>query len=246
MTDKTNPHLYALLIGINYYFPNALSDGSSYSCLQGAVRDINVVESFLKEIRHVPAENIFKLTATDSSDPQSPLESPEELPTYQNIVAKFQELKEKASPEDQVYIHYSGHGGRTPTLIPEEKGEKGTDESIVPTDIGLPDGQYLRDIEIAKLLQDMVDKGLIVTIVLDSCHSGGATRGDVNIRGINTIDETPRPTKSLVVKDLEDLKTNWQKLNLSGNARGLHVNLVANTNDYVLLAACRPNELIGF
>ena len=241
MSNQSNLNIYTLLIGINYYSPNTLSDGSSYSCLQGAVRDINLVESFLKKIRQVPAENIFKLTASGSPNSESSLESPEDLPTYQNIVSKFQELTKIASAGDLVYIHYSGHGGRTPTLIPDLKGKNGTDESIVPTDIGLPEGQYLRDIELAKLLQDMVDKGLIVTIVLDSCHSGGATRGEVNIRGVNTIDETPRSTKSLVA-DLEELKANWSSLGTQGNTRGLHSNLVSDTNDYVLLAACRPNE----
>ena len=232
MNNQGNLNIYALLVGINYYFPNTLSDGSSYSSLQGAVRDINLVESFLTEIRQVSRDNIFKLTASASPHSESPLESPEHLPTYKNIVA---------STGDQVYIHYSGHGGRTPTLIPELKGENGTDESIVPTDIGLPEGQYLRDIELAKLLQDMVDKGLIVTIVLDSCHSGGATRGEVNIRGVDTIDETSRPTTSLVA-DLEDLKVNWSSLGKQANTKGLHSSLVSNTNDYVLLAACRPNE----
>ena len=47
----------------------------------------------------------------------------------------------------------------------------------------------------------MVDKGLVVTVVLDSCHSGGTTRaGDSAIRGADreTVDTTPRPTESLV------------------------------------------------
>ena len=55
----------------------------------------------------------------------------------------------------------------------------------------------------------MVDKGLVVTIVLDSCHSGGATRGrideigqeilrGVGVRGISTVDTTARLTDSLV------------------------------------------------
>ena len=241
MSNQSTLKIYSLLIGVNYYFPNTLSDGSSYSCLQGAVRDINLVESFLTQIRQVPAENIFKLTASSSADPESPLESPQDLPNYKNIVTKFQELTKIASAGDLVYIHYSGHGGRSPTLIPELKGENGTDESIVPTDIGLPEGQYLLDIELAKLLQDMVNKGLIVTIVLDSCHSGGATKGEVNIRGLGTIDQTPRPTTSLVA-DLEDLKANWSSLGTQGKTRGLHSNLVSDTNGYVLLAACRPNE----
>ncbi len=238
MSNQSTLNIYSLLIGVNYYFPNTLSDGSSYSSLQGAVRDINLVESFLKEIRQVRAENIFKLTASSSPNSESSLESPEDLPTYKNIVSKFQELTKIASAGDLVYIHYSGHGGRTPTLLPDLKGENGTDESIVPTDIGLPDGQYLRDIEIAKLLQDMVDKELIVTIVLDSCHSGGATRGDMAIRGVNTVDTTVRPTDSFV--SLEELANNWAALS-QNNTRGLK-RWLPESNNYVLLAACRPSE----
>ena len=44
-------------------------------------------------------------------------------------------------------------------------------------DIGKLDARYLRDVELAHLLSAMVAKGLVVTVVLDSCHSGGATRG---------------------------------------------------------------------
>jgi hypothetical protein len=59
----------------------------------------------------------------------------------------------------------------------------------------------LRDLEFAKLLEEMVEKELVVTLVLDSCHSGGATRemsGDDRIRGEGFIDTTPRPRDSLV------------------------------------------------
>jgi hypothetical protein len=55
----------------------------------------------------------------------------------------------------------------------------------------------------------MVDKGLIVTIVLDSCYSGGATRGLLGsgVRGISNIDTSPRPTDSLVAGRDEVLAT---------------------------------------
>ena len=91
-----------------------------------------------------------------------------------------------------VYIHYSGHGGRAKTLFPQVKGEDGVDEGLVPTDIGTPHGQYVRDLEIAEILQNFESKGLVVTLVLDCCHSGGATRGEeVGIRGIESIDDKP-------------------------------------------------------
>lgn len=241
MADQT-PNFYALLIGINCYKPNRLSDGASYKNLGGCVRDIDHVEAHLKEVLKVPQSQILKLTSS-SSDPESrePLELPNQLATYANIVAKFKQLTEMAPSGTQVYIHYSGHGGRAKTEYPKIKGgENAIDEGLVPADIG--ESQYLRDIELGKLLKEMVNKGLTTTVILDCCHSGGATRGDADVRGVEGVDKTPRPMKSLVASE-EELAETWEELTV-GSTRGLEPGrLLPDSKDYVLLAACRPNEL---
>jgi serine protease inhibitor len=237
-----NSDLYALLIGVNCYYPNRLSDGSSYRHLQGAVGDVAATRAFLQTMRQVPDDHIFQLTSTLNLETGEPIEPAEQLPTYKNIVQKFQALTQLAPTGSHVYIHYSGHGGRTKTNYPQLKGgESGIDEALVPIDVGRPDGQYLRDIELGKLLKDMVAKGLIVTVVLDSCHSGGATRGDAEPRGVDTIDMTPRPISDLV-GTTEELAASWSQIN-SENTRGLNSGWLPESRDYVLLAACRPNEL---
>ncbi|KAB8331273.1 caspase family protein [Scytonema tolypothrichoides VB-61278] len=246
---KSSSKFFALLIGVDCYLPNTLPQGGSYKSLAGCVRDINHVESFLKNTLQVSPAHILKLTASNSDSPNIPQEPPEQLPTYENIVAKFKQLTDLAQPQDQVYIHYSGHGGRSTTIYPELKGSYGVDESLVPTDIGNSEARYLRDLELAKLLQNMVDKELVVTLVLDSCHSGGATRGEVNdsnIRGLNKniIDTTPRPTESLVAST-EELIQNWQELT-QGKQNTRNVTTASGwlpePKGYVLLAACRDNE----
>ncbi|NES69326.1 MAG: caspase family protein, partial [Okeania sp. SIO2D1] len=198
-TPKQTPNFHALLIGIDFYFPHKL-EGGSYKNLRGCVRDINHVETYLKNTFNLTPDQIIKLTATASDNPKQPKETPEFLPTYQNIVAKFKEVTAKAKPQDQVYIHYSGHGGQAKTIFPKIKDISGLDEGLVPTDIGQPNSNYLRDLEFAKLLQEMVEKELVVTLVLDSCHSGGATREreDDQVRAGGFIDMTPRQTDSLV------------------------------------------------
>ena len=132
------------------------------------------------------------------------------------------------------------------TNYPQLKGTKGIDETLVPTDIGNPKARYLRDIELAALLQTMVDKGLVVTVVLDSCHSGGTTRaGDSAIRGADreTVDTTPRPTESLVAS-AEDLAKTWQDLAEETTRSGKsNISFLPGTKGYVMFAACRPSEL---
>ncbi|MEG4090488.1 caspase family protein [Microcoleus sp. Pol12B4] len=243
MTNQT-PNFYALLIGINYYFPHRLPEGNYYKNLRGCVRDINNVETYLKDTFNLTPDQIIKLTATASDNPNQPQEPPELLPTYENIVAKFKELTAKAQPQDRVYIHYSGHGGRAKTIFESLKGSMGLDEALVPCDIGQPNSRYLRDLELAKLLEEMVAKELVVTLVLDSCHSGGATRemsGDDRIRGEGFIDTTPRPTDSLVAP-LQELAQNWQTS--TENSRNITVvnGLLPEPKGYTLIAACGDQE----
>lgn len=246
MTDPSTligANFHALLIGIDCYLPNKLPEGASYKNLNGCVRDINHVEAFLKNTLKLPESQIMKLTASNAEGLNEPSESKDLWPTYENIVGKFNELIEKAQPQDQVYIHYSGHGGRAATIFPEIKGEKGIDEGLVPVDIGNSNARYLRDLEIAALLQKMADKQLVVTLVLDSCHSGGLTRsGDSDFRGadMNTVDTTPRPIESLVTSSLE-LAEIWQALTEGKRAATIE-SMLPEIKGCTVLAACRPNE----
>lgn len=233
-TVNSQSQFYALLIGIDYYEPNQY-----YRSLMGAVRDINLVDTYLKKTLNISQEQITKLISPieEESNLQAIRGTEQEpiLPTYQNIVKAFDELTQQANTGDIVYIHYSGHGGRAKTLFPEIKPDR-QDESIVPRDIG-SSGKYLRDVEIATLLKRMTDKGLIVSVIFDSCHSGGATRGDYAIRGSLEIDNNDRSFHSLVAKKKE-LIDNWQQLQKGSSSK----TWLPNQRNYVFLAACRPSE----
>lgn len=224
--------------------PNRLPDGSHYPDLEGCVRDISQVEQMLRSTLNLEDDSILKLSAPVTEDKNNSMPA-NHLPTYENIVKAFQNLTAKANPGDQIYIHYSGHGGRTPTLLPKLKGENGLDESLVPTDIGNNDSRYLRDIEMSHLLRAMTDKGLIVTLVIDSCHSGGATRaiGGGAVRGISNVDTTERPADSLVASN-DELSRTWLGIT-AGNTRSINVESgwMPPQKNFVLLAACRANEL---
>jgi len=228
------PTIHVLLIGIDYYKPNRL-----YKSLKGAVRDINLVEAFLEKTLKIQPESIYKLISPSEEDAAllEARSAQDQKPTYENIVNTFNEITKKAAPGEQVYIHYSGHGGRA-TSIYLFKQEL-NDEGIVPMDIGdTEEGRYLRDVEMTTLLKRMTDKGLIVTMVLDSCHSGGATRGDAEIRSAGQTDIAQRSSKSLVAEP-EELEQNW--LDLTRN-RAIGAAGLPEAREYVLLAACRPNE----
>ncbi|MBN4005429.1 caspase family protein [Nostoc sp. LPT] len=228
-------NFYALLIGIDYYEPNP-----HYESLQGAVRDIDKVADYLKKLQ-IPSERITKLTSrlsNTNSLADVRAAGKKMPPTYQNIVNAFNSITETANTGDLVYIHYSGHGGRVKTIFPDLKGKGQNDEGLVPMDVG-NDGYYLRDVEMATLLKRMTDKGLIVTVIFDSCHSGGATRGDAQIRGSRNgeADTKDRP-KDSAVADRDELVNNWRTVTQNSLQEGW----LPNQREYVFLGACRPSE----
>ncbi|MEG4283797.1 caspase family protein [Microcoleus sp. A006_D1] len=229
--SEQTPNIYALLIGIDEYNSNRL-----YKNLKGCVRDINLVASYLLDTLKFPSERIFKLTSPNPEVAET-IETKDVLPTYENIVAKFKAITEIAKSGDQVYVYYSGHGGQATTIYPEVKGADQYDEGIVPMDIG-DGGRYLLDVELVTLLKRMTDKELIVTLIMDSCHSGGETRGDAAIRSGGGTDTKPPEKKSLVAED-EELIANWKALTEGGDGE---IAWIPPAKNYLLLAACRPNE----
>lgn len=250
--NTTESKIWALLIGIDCYMDQTIGGIPSYGNLSGCVNDIALMDEFLRTRLNVPAERIKKLTASGWGERP---EEPEEMwPTKANIVAAFKELAQKAQPGDQVYIHYSGHAGRAVTLYPEVKpkinGQDGLDESLVPTDYGQienkdqPEDRYVRDLELALLLQALVDRELIVTAVLDSCHSGGVTRGEedgVAVRGAAEPDMIKR-TPSDTVAAPEALMNRWQAQTRGTRAASVASGWLPDPNGYTLLAACRALE----
>lgn len=249
-TEAQDSKLHCLLIGINHYLPNHLPNGLYYKSLWGCVSDIDRIQGFLQHSLGVPDAQIVRLTSSKSPDGETSLESPDHWPTYDNIVKAFESLTQNAEAGDQVYIHYSGHGGRTLTTdsFKPIKGEQGLDEVLVPMDLGNSEGHYLRDTELHYLITRMVEKGILVTVVLDSCHSGGATRnttidnekGAAGVRGAGVIDTLPRAQDSLVASDAE-LTAAWQ---LKPNTRNVEskAGWLLEPNGYTLIAACRANE----
>ncbi|OJJ60520.1 hypothetical protein ASPSYDRAFT_737834 [Aspergillus sydowii CBS 593.65] len=144
----------ALLIGINYFGqPNQL---------QGCINDVTNVSSFLHERKGYRREDMVILT-DDQKNPKS-------VPTKSNIIRAMQWLVHEAQPNDSLFIHFSGHGGRTPDLDGDE--EDGFDDVIYPVDYRT--AGHIVDDEMHDIMVRPLQPGARLTAVFDSCHSGTA------------------------------------------------------------------------
>ena len=151
---------HVLLIAIDNYPDSPLS---------GCLNDIQQVSDFLKEKLKVPAGSIRKLVAPRDGVAR-PLDADKRPPTYANLVAALQEL---AGPNvktgDRVFIYYSGHGS-----FQKIAAAKAYFEGLVPLDHA--ESGLLFDVELNGLLQAIANRSGDLSVVLDCCHSAGATR----------------------------------------------------------------------
>ncbi|CAE5964687.1 unnamed protein product [Arabidopsis arenosa] len=139
----------AVLIGINY--PGTKAE------LRGCVNDVRRVHKCLVDRFGFSERNITELIDTDESSTK---------PTGKNIRSALLNLVESAKSGDVLVVHYSGHGTRLPAETGEDD-DTGYDECIVPCDMNLITDDEFRD------LVDKVPKEAHITIISDSCHSGG-------------------------------------------------------------------------
>jgi len=150
----------ALLIGINRY--------KAVPKLQGSLNDIETMRQILISRWGFSPSHITLVT--------------DEAATRAGMVAAIEQLVKETGPNDTVYFHYSGHGSQVEDLNGDEPDDH-LDETLVPQDGRSGDVRDITDDELDALFSKMQAKSAL--IVLDSCHSGTATRSlDIRTRSI--------------------------------------------------------------
>ena len=155
----------ALLVGINDYQPLV-------GPLQGCITDVDMQRELL----------IHRF----GFNPNDILEVKNAQATREGILSAFQEhLIQQAKPGDVVVFHYSGHGSRV--LDPDPIGDEKFTSTMVPID--RPPDSFSSS---ANPVPDIMGQTLFLlmsavstenlTVVLDSCYSGGGKRGNVVVR----------------------------------------------------------------
>ncbi|MGB3236904.1 MAG: caspase family protein [Geitlerinemataceae cyanobacterium] len=168
------PRKIALLVGINEY-----PEISGFAPLRGCVTDVELQRQLLIHRFGFNPADILTLTDAEA--------------TRSNILTAFEEhLVKLAKPTDVVVFHYSGHGSQV--TDPDGDFPDGLNSTFVPVDSALPpafpfEGGVVRDImgHTLFLLMSALQSEQ-VTVVLDSCHSGGGTRGNLRVRSPEGID----------------------------------------------------------
>jgi hypothetical protein len=94
------------------------------------------------------------------------------------ILAAVEKLVSDSGPDDVAVFYYAGHGSQVRNVGSKEHDK--LDESLVPWD-SRSGASDIRDKEIAARLVK-AKAGVHFTVILDSCHSGSATRGVLRLR----------------------------------------------------------------
>lgn len=163
---QNTPRKLALLVGINQY-------SGIIPPLKGCVTDVKLQQELLIHRFGFNPQDIVTLT-----DQQA---------TRQGILTAFEEhLINQAQPGDVVVFHFSGHGSRV--IDPDRDEPDGLNSTLVPIDSKLPEGYSITGGEVSDIMRHTLFllmyalKTENVTVVLDCCHSGGGTRGNLRVR----------------------------------------------------------------
>ncbi|ETW80067.1 hypothetical protein HETIRDRAFT_477650 [Heterobasidion irregulare TC 32-1] len=230
--SQARSRIFALVVGINKYQHPGNFD------LAGCVNDAKSMVTFLRDRLQVPEDHIAFLS--------------DESATRKNIISTFSNHlthNEEILEGDAMIMYYAGHGSRVPA--PEGwQASDGQIETICPHDEGMQtaDGQVITGIPdrtVNTLLRELATKkGNNISVIFDSCHSGGITR---NL-------SVPRPSlRPRFLPNARPLHPDtdsaiWSSGIWTGDAaRGFNQKIPSGfryeaMSSHILLAACRQEE----
>ncbi|MFB2839058.1 caspase family protein [Floridanema evergladense] len=220
---QSTPRKLALLVGINNY-----TDG--VRPLRGCLMDVEMQRELLIHRFGFQPQDI--LVVTDSQA------------TRQGIITAFENhLIKQAKPGDVAVFHYSGHGSRV--VDPAPINGKNLNGTMVPIDTVTPDKNVVKDImgKTLFLLMSAVQTENL-TVVLDSCFSGGADRGNLVVRSARfereteniKVDKAELEYQQKLLSQLNFSPDKFQELRAKGIAKG--VSLTSAKDNQLATDAC--------
>lgn len=169
-TKGEGPRKVAFLVGIESYGDARGQDlpaDEQWSVLRGPRYDLAAMAALLAE-QGFEVECLFDRAATREA-----------------ILTGWRKyLRDRiTSKEDVALFYFSGHGYQITDIAPRDEAD-GLDEVLVPYDHrGHDPAAFLRDDELREVAAEVEKKSDNLVVVLDSCHSGSATRGPLASRG---------------------------------------------------------------
>ena len=157
-------HRRALLIGIDDYTASHIpsrttpAPGRDFPNLGGSVNDVESMREML-----VLQHGFDVVTLTDQAATRDAI-----------LNAIETRLVAPAQKDDIIFFFYAGHGSQVANSRSDEPDK--LDESIVPAD-SRRGAHDIRDKELRRLFNRILDRGAKLTIMLDDCHSGSGARG---------------------------------------------------------------------
>ena len=218
--SASNSRKLALLVGINNY--------QNVNNLKGAITDVHLQKELLVNRFGFNPRDI--LIVSDESQIK---------PTREGILQAFEEhLIQQAKPGDTVVYHFSGHGSQV--LEEDSPFEDNLNSTF------LPNNRSISRTGNQKIVSDITGKTLFLlmsrirtenlTVVLDSCYSGGGKRGNLNIRSIEggkeyIYSDLEREYQQNLLSKLEISESELKQRRKKGIAKG------------VVIASARKDEI---
>jgi hypothetical protein len=214
----------ALLVGVDDYTASHLdaqpglapAPGRDWPNLKGAVGDVGAIGEMLVLLYGFDPHDIVTLT--------------DQAATRAAILETLDDLARNAGRGDIILFYYAGHGSQVRNSLSDELDE--LDESLVPAD-SRAGARDIRDKELRRIFNRILDRGARLTVILDNCHSGSGARGlatGARPRGVkadlrdvaDAAEAGPRPEDrgALVLSAAQDFDAAWETRDERGTFHG--------------------------
>lgn len=151
---------------------------SEESTTPGCQNDVETTSQLLREKYDFQRQHMLEMLVNPTSDTDGNilgLTNDDKIPTYENILKALTIFQKSSQPGDLVYVHFSGMVANVPSILPEYSAFPNhyQDMALFPVDAYCTDGslqpeaRFLRDIELSVIFNQLVEKGVEVTAVLD-------------------------------------------------------------------------------